>query len=357
MSLHIGVLVVWISLMLHTTEAIRWLAISHDSNDAWVTKDCHKRQGFVGKQYNMCRRNLPIMKYVAEAVEMTREECMHQLQGHRWNCSSISRAPTFLADLKRGTKEAAFVYALSAAAVSYTVTHACSTGKLDSCGCGRDPKLKLKRSNWKWGGCSDNIAYGTRFSSKFTEAVEKHRMKKNRDKGTNAALMNFHNTNVGRRAVRDNMEIICKCLGVSGSCQTKICFRRLSEFRKVATHLRKKYEKTILVANKKVKSNRNKRIMKLKMGQQRYSTKDLISLVNSPKYCVKNLRKGSYGTRGRICNPKKRRGKGSCKYICCNRGYRTKTVIKKIRCECRYVWCCTVKCKTCTVSERVSRCK
>ena len=151
------------------------------------------------------------------------------------------------------------------------------------------------------------------------------------------------------------MEIICKCLGVSGSCQTKICFRRLSEFKKVATYLRKRYEKTIQVVNKKSKS-RKKRVLKPKRGR-RYTTRDLISLVNSPKYCVKNIRKGSYGTKGRICDPKKRRGKGSCQYLCCDRGYRTKTVVKKMRCECRYVWCCSVKCKTCTVSERVSRCK
>lgn len=155
------------------------------------------------------------------------------------------------------------------------------------------------------------------------------------------------------------MEIICKCLGVSGSCQTKICFRRLSDFVKVAKHLRKRYEKSILVVNKnkKDKANRNKRILKPKRGRQRYSTRDLIALINSPKYCVKNIRKGSYGTKGRICNPKKRRGKGSCKYLCCDRGYRTKTVVKKQRCGCQYVWCCYVKCKTCTVSERVSRCK
>ena len=99
-----------------------------------------------------------------------------------------------------GTKEAAFVFALSAAALTYTVTHACSTGRLETCSCGRDPKFKLKRSNWKWGGCSDNIAYGSRFSKSFTVAIENHRMKKyNNNKGTSQALMNIHNTEVGRR--------------------------------------------------------------------------------------------------------------------------------------------------------------
>jgi hypothetical protein len=153
------------------------------------------------------------------------------------------------------------------------------------------------------------------------------------------------------------MEIICKCLGVSGSCQTKVCFRRLGEFRKVGLFLRKRYDRTVLVVNKKAKSNRKKRILRPKKGRKHYTTRDLISLVTSPKYCVRNMRKGSYGTKGRMCDPKKRRGKGSCKYICCERGHKTKTVKKSVRCECRYVWCCTVKCKTCIVSQRISRCK
>lgn len=98
-----------------------------------------------------------------------------------------------------GTKEAAFVYALSSAAVSYTVTRACSTGKLEACSCGREPRLKLKKSNWRWGGCSDNIAYGTRFSKRFTMTIERARMRKYPGKGTDQALMNIHNTDVGIR--------------------------------------------------------------------------------------------------------------------------------------------------------------
>lgn len=50
----------------------------------------------------MCRRKLPIMKYVAEAVEMTKSECKSQLTNRRWNCSTIDKAPSFYNDLKRG---------------------------------------------------------------------------------------------------------------------------------------------------------------------------------------------------------------------------------------------------------------
>ena len=42
------------------------------------------------------------MKYVAEAVEMTKSECKSQLANRRWNCSTIDKAPSFYNDLKRG---------------------------------------------------------------------------------------------------------------------------------------------------------------------------------------------------------------------------------------------------------------
>lgn len=76
--------------------------IKHGLNHEWGRRDCNNKQGFAGKQYNMCRRNLPIMKFVREAVERTREECIFQMQERRWNCSSIYKAPSFKNDLKRG---------------------------------------------------------------------------------------------------------------------------------------------------------------------------------------------------------------------------------------------------------------
>ncbi|KXJ06150.1 protein Wnt-4 [Exaiptasia diaphana] len=378
-----GELLLWLILLVPSSLAIRWLGIQHGLDHNWRKKDCNKRQGFTGKQYSMCRRNLPIMKYVREAVEMTREECVYQMQQRRWNCSSIHKAPRYMNDLKRGTKEAAYVYSLSAAAVSYSVTQACSTRQLGSiCSCGRNPRIRLKRKDqWQWGGCSDNIAYGTRFSKRFTEAVENHRMKKK--KSADQTLMNIHNSETGRRAVRDHMKVHCKCHGVSGSCNVKTCFRRLGDFREIAKFLRRKYDRIIYVKKEKSKSKTKKDKRKKKNDitvdekekkekerkqekislkskdrkGRKYTTKDLIALSRSPSYCRKDKRKGSYGTKGRICNPKMRGGKGSCNYMCCGRGYRSKTVTKEERCECQYVWCCYVKCKTCTKRERVYRCK
>lgn len=50
-------------------------------------------------------------------------------------------------------------------------------------------------------------------------------------------------------------------------------------------------------------------------------------------------------------------GWGGCDAMCCGRGYRSFT--KKIveRCECKYYWCCYVKCKTCEKTLHLNVCR
>lgn len=52
------------------------------------------------------------------------------------------------------SREAAFIYAVSAAGVAYSVTRACSRGELTDCSC--DNRVRARRpNNWQWGGCSE----------------------------------------------------------------------------------------------------------------------------------------------------------------------------------------------------------
>lgn len=92
-----------------------------------------------------------------------------------------------------GSREAAFVYAISSAGVVYAITRACSQGELKSCSC--DPhkrgRSKDDRGEFDWGGCSDNINYGIKFAKDFVDAKEKT-VKDAR------ALMNLHNNRCGR---------------------------------------------------------------------------------------------------------------------------------------------------------------
>ncbi len=92
-----------------------------------------------------------------------------------------------------GTREAAFVHAISSAGVAHSVTRYCSSGELDSCGCDRTVKGRSPEG-FEWSGCSDNIAYGNAFCKTFVDAREKPR-------GIQAsrALMNLHNNEAGRK--------------------------------------------------------------------------------------------------------------------------------------------------------------
>ena len=102
-----------------------------------------------------------------------------------------------LAPLSPGSREAAFVYAISSAGVVYTLARACSQGELDSCSC--DPTKKGSSRDTKgafdWVGCSDHVEHAMRFSQVFVDAKER----KEKDA---RALINLHNNRAGRKASR-----------------------------------------------------------------------------------------------------------------------------------------------------------
>ena len=98
----------------------------------------------------------------------------------------------FLAIL--GTRETAFVHAISAAGVAHAVTRACSKGDLQQCGCDRTVSGRSS-DGFEWSGCSDNIEFGTGFSRKFVDARERKRKKKTIER----YLMNIHNNEAGRK--------------------------------------------------------------------------------------------------------------------------------------------------------------
>ena len=154
------------------------------------------------------------------------------------------------------------------------------------------------------------------------------------------------------QAVRDKMEVFCRCHGVSGSCETKICFRRLSDFKNVATSLKKKYDDVINVVSQT--KGQNKQMLRPRRGK-RYTPRDLIALDPSPNYCKKSESRGTLGTSGRKCNHETT-GKGSCAYMCCGRGHEKFEQEIEERCGCQYVWCCYVKCKKCKKKVTVSTC-
>jgi len=65
--------------------------------------------------------------------------------------------------------------------------------------CGCDTRIKLKDRNdkkgpkesWEWGGCSDDVRFGSQFTEDFADADE--------DEGTPTGMANLHNYEAGRR--------------------------------------------------------------------------------------------------------------------------------------------------------------
>lgn len=71
-----------------------------------------------------------------------------------------------------GSRESAYVYAITSAGVSYLITKGCADGKWDSCGCDLRVRGRVQKNNepgWEWGGCSQNVRHGDEFSKKFMD--------------------------------------------------------------------------------------------------------------------------------------------------------------------------------------------
>ena len=120
-----------------------------------------------------------------------------------------------------GCRETAFIYAITSAALTHSIARACSSGTVYTCSCGQHNDLPRSRrrlragrrrrrqqrpptspapprqaagpagaSDWQWGGCSDNGAFGYRFSRDFIDVNERERDLR--------CAMNLHNSEAGR---------------------------------------------------------------------------------------------------------------------------------------------------------------
>ena len=104
-----------------------------------------------------------------------------------------------------GTKETAFIYAIMAAGLVHAVTRSCSAGNMTECSC--DTTLSGSGSateGWHWGGCSDNIVYGTWFSRRFIDYVPKNTSAREDD---TLLAMNQHNSEAGRQVRGSHTEL------------------------------------------------------------------------------------------------------------------------------------------------------
>ncbi|XP_029463133.1 protein Wnt-11b-2-like [Rhinatrema bivittatum] len=332
------------------SAGIQWLGLPVGQAVAWnESQHCRLLLGLVPEQVQLCRRNLELMSSIVRAALETKASCQKSFADMRWNCSSIQQAPDFTPDILKGTRESAFVHALSAAAVGHSIARACASAELPTCSCGGVPD-DASDASFRWGGCGDNLPYGLQMGSAFTDAPMK-----SRKAGMQASkLMNLHNNAVGRQALADSLETKCKCHGISGSCSVKTCWKGLQDLGSIARELKARYLGATKVILRHV--GLRKQLVPKELDMRPVRDTELVYLASSPDYCSKNPKLGSQGTQDRQCQ-KSSMGSESCSLMCCGRGYNAYTQTLLERCHCKYHWCCYVTCKKCerTVEQYVCK--
>ncbi|ESN90157.1 hypothetical protein HELRODRAFT_182758 [Helobdella robusta] len=230
----------------------RWIAYSDEKDPILRPSDCYKRRWLEGRQKNACKKNFDMVESIKIGARQSIDQCQKQFVGRRWNCSVVKKGNVFGKILNFGTRESAFVHALSAAGLAYSVTKTCSSGQLDRCGCDnsnhrkfdhqlqsvvrrtqynrqqhqrfkhphsqqqqqqhhqlqqqqqlrphtqQQPQLHQQQNYQKrvvdiqWSGCSDNADFGTAISRLFVNGRENIT-----GRNPMRALINLHNNNAG----------------------------------------------------------------------------------------------------------------------------------------------------------------
>uniref|UniRef100_A0A5S6Q789 Protein Wnt n=1 Tax=Trichuris muris TaxID=70415 RepID=A0A5S6Q789_TRIMR len=317
--------------------AVGWLSVAHISSVApFGAENCRSIKGLNKRQVRLCRQNADLMGSMKMGALMSIMECQYQFRSRRWNCSVVDRSVLFGRIMDMGTREAAFVHAVTSAGATFMITRDCSSGKLEKCGCDRSYN-GFNREGFHWAGCSDNIRYGATFTRQFVDAHERRK-----HKSLELVQMNLHNNEAGRKIIERHMKTQCKCHGVSGSCELKTCWRAMPSFREVGQMLKAKFDGATEVKLGQV--NYRPGLIPAHSQFKPHTAEDLVYLHESPDYCVANNKTGSLGTVGRVCN-KTSKAIDGCELLCCGRGYVTRYERLVERCHCKFHWCCFVKCK------------
>ncbi|BES88835.1 Hypothetical protein NTJ_01642 [Nesidiocoris tenuis] len=330
---------------------------------------CKNLAGLDRSQIDVCRRHPELTMAAMQGLNAATKECQFQFRHHRWNCSNLTSKnlnPTTSIMLKRGFRESGFAHAIMAAGVAHAVAKTCATGKILECGCevvrgSGGSTTGIAARNWKWGGCSHNLQFGIEFSKRFLDIRES-------SNGDILSKVSLHNNEAGRQAVIRNMQVRCKCHGVSGSCELKTCWRAAPDMRVIGHVLKERYREAVMVEETNVAgaqarntfTEKKRRRRRKKKKKRKRKIKDmhqsLVFFEKSPSFCDKDTNMEMPGTTGRVCN-RSSRGVDSCSSLCCGRGYNIIRRRRTDRCNCKFVWCCYVTCKNCTSDDWITVCK
>ena len=132
------------------------------------------------------------------------------------------------------------------------------------------------------------------------------------------------------QVIESSLRQVCRCYGVSGSCSTKMCMRKLPPFEEVAAELKRQYWRAAMVAKAVVRpapyqppaqvggrrwggrgrqtqlrraEDPTAQLVRRDRGRRhvQISEQELVFLETSASYCSANTLRGILGTRERVC--------------------------------------------------------
>lgn len=191
---------------------------------------CYGVPGLSSQQMTVCQSKPDLIPTLRRGAKLGITECQNQFEKERWNCSTTNSSSVFgeiinIGEYKpqviffhfspvmlqlvsffpvTGSREAAFVYAITSAGVVHAASRSCSLGNLRECACDTRRKRKQPSRGWEWGGCNDDVKFGIWLSETFVDAPERNERsvtsadKKARLRRKARHVMNLHNNQVGR---------------------------------------------------------------------------------------------------------------------------------------------------------------
>lgn len=214
-----------------------------------------------------------------------------------------------------------------------------------------------KSSNFAWAGCDEIVKFGFKVAKIYLDSQDNLH-------GDASRLINAHNYEAGRQAVKRTMRRKCKCHGTSGTCQVNTCWTVVPDMSEVGDHLKRQYR---VAAKVGAVSARETDAASLTRELSAISSDKLVFADASPDYCYENKQLGINGTLNRFCSRTKHRSDGtevsrserdSCDRLCTKCGYKIKRerINVERQCDCRFVYCCRVECKRCPHVEETFKC-
>ncbi|XP_075915454.1 protein Wnt-5b-like isoform X2 [Petromyzon marinus] len=298
--------------------------------------------GLSPAQRRICLRHQDHMAHVAEGVHLALSECRHQFQGKRWNCTVPGAEDTldpvaksadgagFTHDappgVSPGSREAAFVSAVTAAGVAHAVARACRQGALQG-GCSWVVPHAMKLPpGARRGGSGDDVEYGYQFAKWFVDAGDRNR---GRGQGGESLALNLHNNEAGRLEKYDKSSAVQLVShngggGAGGANGSRGGAARWPRRRLEAVNER-------LTAP---------------------TVSDLVHVNASPEYCERDETDGVPGTVGPQCSVTSEGAtEGRC-VTCCDRGYDTSQVTVEKQCGCKEQLHWNVDCELCPWTDQ-----